>query len=195
MMRCISILFFLFGIYIPSTAQRSDALKPDFIVLQHAGSIGFISTGIGYSVFKEKGRASLHYGFVPKPLGGPLNILSAKVFFEPLSLPVWHRVTMNPIDFGIMGSYHYGSGYESRWPSDQYPEGYYWWNPAIRVHVGMESSVTIRFKKDHPLRSASAYIEFNTNELYLVSYLQNTRTIRFMDIVKIGTGARLYFNR
>jgi hypothetical protein len=173
--------------------QKSHWAVPDFFVIQHAGSIGFFSAGVGYDVFESKARFSTHFGTVPLNRGGILNVVSAKLFFKPTTLTVWNRVKFNPVDVGIMGSYHYGDDFETRWPEGVHPKGYYWWHPALRAHIGMESSLTYECKKGHAFRSLTGYIEFNTNELYLVSFIQNVQTVSAWDIIKIGAGARIHF--
>lgn len=174
-----------------SFSQKKNWAVPDFGVAQYAGSIGYFSIGAGYDVFKSNARFSMHYGIVPKNVGGELNVISAKVFFKPASFTVWNRVKLNPFDVGVMGSYHYGDKFDEQWPEGS--KGYYWWHPALRLHLAMESSLTYIFPKDHRLKSITGYFEFNTNELYFISYIQNTHTIRFWDIVKIGTGCRINF--
>jgi hypothetical protein len=186
----------LFGILLISAStfgQRKNWAVPDFGVMQYAGSIGTFSVGAGYDVFNSKARFSMHYGTVPKALGGPINIFALKLFCKPASFTVWNRVKMNPFDVGITTSFNYGDNFEERWPEGVHPRGYYWWNPSLRLHIGMESSVTYRFPKDHRLRSITGYYEFNTNELYFVSFIKNTSTVSFWDIVKIGTGVRINF--
>jgi hypothetical protein len=173
--------------------QKSQWAVPDFFVIQHAGSIGFFSAGVGYDVFNSKGRFSSHFGTVPFNRGGTLNIVSLKLFFKPTTLTVWNRVKFNPVDIGLMTSYHYGNDFESRWPEGVHPKGYYWWHPALRAHLGMESSVTYEFKKGHSFKHVTGYLEFNTNELYFVSFIQNVRTVKIGDIIKIGAGARIHF--
>lgn len=175
-------------------AQQSHWTVPDFAVAQYAGSIGYFSAGIGYNVFKSRARFSTHFGHVPRSRGGKLNIVAAKLFFKPMTLTVWNRVRMNPIDIGLMGSYNYGDGFETRWPEGAHPRGYYWWNPALRAHFAMETSVTYEFRKGHSLRAITGYIEYNSNELYFVSFIQNINTVRLSDIVKVGTGVRIFFS-
>jgi hypothetical protein len=174
-------------------SQRSNWVVPDFVTMQYAGSIGYFSAGVGYNVFKNKARFSTHYGIVPENRGGYLNVVSTKLFFKPTTLTIWNRVRMNPIDVGLMGSFHFGDEFETRWPEGVHPKGYYWWHPALRAHLAMESSVTYEFRKGHRLTSVTGYVEFNTNELYFVSFIQNIDTVSLWDIVKIGTGARLNF--
>ena len=179
---------------IPTAAfsQRKNWAVPDFGVVQYAGSIGFVSFGAGYDVFKSKARFSMHYGFVPSTKGGPLNILTLKLFCKPTSWRLSENMKINPFDFGVMGSYHYGDDFDEQWP-DVHPKGYYWWNPALRLHLAMESSVSYKFPKDHRFNAISAYLEFNTNDLYIVSYAKNASTIKPWQIIKLGTGVRLNF--
>jgi L-rhamnose mutarotase len=43
------------------------------------------------------------------------------------------------------------------------------------------------------VRTLSAYLEFNTNDLYLVSYVLNAGSLRIGEVVKAGIGVRLGF--
>lgn len=174
-------------------AQQDRWALPDFGVVQYAGSIGYFSAGMGYHVFKSKARFSTHFGVVPKNRGGTLNIVSAKLIFKPKTYDIARRLRLSPFDLGLMGSFHYGDNFETRWPEGVHPKGYYWWHPALRAHLILESSIRYEFAEGHRFQSVSGYIEFNTNELYLVSFVQNMRTVRLTDIVKIGTGLRLDF--
>ncbi len=185
-------LFICFIFPFDTRGQEQKGLIPDFATVQYAGSIGYFSAGVGYNIFKSKARFSTHFGMVPPNKGGHLNILSAKLFFKPATFTIWNRVRMNPFDIGIMASYHYGDNFQTRWP-ENIPRNYYWWHPALRAHLAMESSVTYEFRKDQRLTSITGYIEFNTNELYFLSFVQNVKTISFWDIVKIGTGVRMNF--
>ncbi len=175
------------------SAQHINQLIPDFATLQYAGSIGYLSAGAGYDVFESKARFSTHFGVVPVRTGGQLNVVSIKFFYKPITLTVWNRVRMNPIDIGIMASYHYGNKFETHGLEGEYPKGYYWWHPAFRTHLAIENSVTYEFKKGHRFTSITGYIEFNTNELYFISFIRNMRIVSLWDVIKIGTGARLTF--
>ncbi|MCK5029563.1 MAG: hypothetical protein KAR57_08010, partial [Bacteroidales bacterium] len=39
---------------------------PDYVKLQFAGGIGFLSTGIGYTFFDHRLDVSFFYGYVPE---------------------------------------------------------------------------------------------------------------------------------
>lgn len=36
-------------------------------------------------------------------------------------------------------------------------------------------------------------VELNTNEIYLVSYIQNAKSLRPSEVIKVGMGVRLKF--
>jgi hypothetical protein len=173
-------------------AQDSKPYRPDFIEAKFAGSVGQYSIGVGYDVFRKKGRTSIHLGHVLKGSGGPLTIVAAKLFYSPLVVKVNDDLTWWPVDFGVKVSYHFGEPFYIRWP-DRYPKGYYWWNSAIRMHLAIESSLEVTMPEDSRFRTASAFIQFNTNDLYLVSYITNVKSIHFLEIVKAGIGARVFF--
>src|SRR5687767_10505935 len=139
--RCLLTVGLLLGCITAGFSQKRDWMIPDFGVVQYAGSIGYFSAGLGYNIMKSKARVIAHFGHVPIGLGGSLNIISAKLYFKPATFTIWNRVRMNPFDIGLMASYHYGDNFEERWPEGVHPRGYYWWHPALRTHLGMESSV------------------------------------------------------
>lgn len=193
MNKIYSLMFLLSLVTTFGFSQWKNWALPDFGVIQYAGSIGYFSAGLGYDVFKSKARFSTHFGYVPKKQGGNLNVLAIKLLFKPVSLRLGNRLQMNPVDFGLMGSYHYGDNFETRWPEGVHPKGYYWWNPALRAHLAMETSVTYEFRKEFAFRSIMGYLEFNTNELYFISLIQNIKTVNAWDVIKIGAGTRVNF--
>ncbi len=173
-------------------SQKVKSALPDFAIIQYAGSIGHISGGIGYDVFKSRGRFSTHFGWVPLGAGGTRNVISARLMFEPITLTVWNRVYMNPIDVGVMASFNYGDDLQSR-RTELRSDDYSWWHPAIRTHVVLENAVTYQFKKEKRFHSVTGYIEVNTNEYYFITFIRNLNSVRLTDIIKLGTGVRLAF--
>lgn len=180
------------AVFVSAQAQKHGAI-PDFGVVQYAGSIGYFSVGAGYDIFKDKGRMSLHYGYTPPAKGGPLNIIATKFFYEPFIINITDKVVLQPADIGLMISYHAGNNFSTSWPSHRYPEGYYWWKTSLRLHLALESSFTLIFDDKSFFKKFTGYAEFNTNELYVVSYVTNSHALSFADIIKIGIGARLNF--
>ncbi|MBL7877813.1 MAG: hypothetical protein JNL53_19260 [Cyclobacteriaceae bacterium] len=174
-----------------SLAQESKNWGPDFLVAQYAGSIGYASVGVGYDLGK-KSRASIHYGYVPENKGGVLNIVTGKYSYSPVTIQPSSKYLIQPINVGGMISYHLGGDYYFRWPKHRYPTGYYWWSSALRIHATIESSITFQIN-DSFIKSITTYVEFNTNDLYIISYLQNIESLHLFDIVKTGVGVRVKF--
>lgn len=173
-------------------AQGIRALIPDHVGIQYAGSIGWMSVGGSYDMFTERLRAGLQYGYVPKKMGGGLHLLSASVLYRPMKFEVFDAVTVNPLDIGMKAVYHFGDQFYINWP-ERFPQGYYWWKSALRLHLLTESSVTVKLKNAGKIKSVTGYIEVNTNDLYLVSYVLNPSSLSILDIVKTGCGLRICF--
>jgi hypothetical protein len=173
-------------------AQIAQKLAPDFANLQYAGSNGWIGAGIGYNLFRGRFRAGLQYGYVPPEKGGSLHLFSGSLFYRPLHIRINNNLSLNPFDIGVKGSYQFGKDYFFRLPA-RYPANYYWWKPAFRLHLATESSVTFKLSGKTGIRSLSTYIELNTNDLYLVSYFLNARSLTVGEVVKAGIGLRVNF--
>src|SRR5690349_8681129 len=118
-----------------SHAQKRSPLLPDFAVAQYAGSIGYLSGGIGYDVLRNRGRVSAHFGSVPRSQGGPLDIFCAKFFVEPWTIAMSEKFTFNPLDVGVMVSYHTGADFKENIPNYLAERNYYWFNTNMRLHV------------------------------------------------------------
>lgn len=189
---CSSVLL-LFTVVAHAQPQRNGI--PDFVTAQFAGSIGYLSVGLGYDIFGGNGRVGAHYGYVPAAKGGSVRVFAAKMVYAPFVIVSTREygLQFNPIDVGIIASWHSGSGIKSHWPDTQYPRGYYWWHPAVRLHLLTEHAITYRFPEDNRLKALTGYVEFNLNDLYLVSYVQNVRSLRLTDVVKTGVGIRARF--
>lgn len=62
----------------------------------------------------------------------------------------------------------------------------------MRFHLNTQTSFTYRLKSDR-VQSVTGFVDLNVNELYLVSYVKNARSLSITDIVKVGYGVRLNF--
>lgn len=170
-------------------AQNRSALSPDFYTAQFAGSIGYISVGAGYTFFKNKMDVSLHYGFVPKRMGGEFHIATARFVYQPWQWPISKRLTLSPFNTGIFISYHADSDLSTSWPS-RYEDGYYWWQTAIRFHLLWEQRLSFALNGGR-FSHLQVFTQLNTNELYAISYLLNTGSIKPSEFVKLGMGVRV----
>jgi len=183
---------FITGAASSSYAQFVKKLAPDFAQIQYAGSNGWMGLGAGYEFFNRHLRTHFQYGYVPPSKGGRLHLLSGAVFYQPARIKANNHLQINPLDIGLKGSYQFGNDYFFNLPS-RYPPNYYWWKPALRLHLATESSLTFKLPANGGIRTLSAYLEFNTNDLYLVSYVLNAGSLRIGEVVKAGIGVRVGF--
>jgi hypothetical protein len=202
-MRRFFILFFA-GLLLLGrpTAVAQDSAKvvtrkwyvPDVAVAQYAGSIGFLSVGAGYSIFKDKAYVDFLFGYVlPSQAGGEsLETLTLKFTAAPWKIRLGERTEVRPLTIGTFFNYTMGRQYSSDLPG-WYPSGYYWWSEAVRVNVFIGGSVSRTTTRWKSVRRASLYYELGTNEIKFVSYVQNTGYLNIWQILHAGVGVRAHF--
>jgi len=190
------ILFFFNLFFLPSFIFGQNkflkALIPDYINIQYGGSIGYMSGGIGYYFFNEKTTASVHYGFVPESEGGSINILTTKFDYKPFSIKLGKDLIFKPINPVVFVSYTLGRNFDKEFDPDQYPDGYYWWSTALKIHLGFSTELKILGSDKSTIKAVSVYAETNTNDLYAVSWFENRTTTSFTKIFFWGYGVRLH---
>ena len=174
-------------------AKKEKWYKPDHIKLQYAGGIGFLSPAIGISFAKEKIQSDLFVGYVPKGVGG-LNIwmITLKNTYFPFTIkPLRSDITIYPLSIGGYINYTIGDQYETFYP-DYYPDGYYWWDSALRLGIFLGGKIS-KPLNNFPFNRASIYYEVGTNDLYLVSYFENLKYFKPYDILNIAIGVEMSF--
>lgn len=177
-------------------AQKSlvSLLIPDYLEIQHAGSIGYMSAGIGYRLSpREKTTLSFHYGYVPEPKGGELHIAAVKFEYKPFAIHIKDKLIFYPVNPGIFLSYTFGEQFGLTFDQDQYNKGYYFWSPALREHLSFSSELKIMGDGSSKIRAISLYTEANTNDLYLISWYENRTKTPIYQIFHLGFGVRMNF--
>lgn len=191
------VLVLLLVIHIKVSAQDLRFLIPDGAVAQYAGSIGYFSGGISYQLFPNKrGNLDLLYGFVPGSKGGVLNITTAKFAYKPwqIRLKDWGKIY--PFNPGVFLTYTFHKDLSLKFPGGQYSHDYYYWSEALRPHIAFNSEIELdadKVLKNSGIKAISLYGEINTNDYYLINYLQNMSALTIDDIFQIGIGMRVKF--
>lgn len=189
------IILGLFLISIRANAQKF--LIPRTAMVQRAGSIGYNSFGAGYNLFgNRKGSLDFSWGYVPKSKGGRQDILAAKFAYRPINIKLRNWGVLNLANPGAFVSHHPGGKFHTTLNKDQYPTGYYWWSSAVRFHVSLSTELKMNTPKSLArtgVEHIALYGEFNTNELYFVSWFKNRDKLPFADILKLGFGVKAYF--
>ena len=167
--------------------------KPDHIKLQYAGSIGFISPGVGIAYAKDKMETDFYFGYLPKKIGGDhLIMLTLKNTYYPFSIKPKNRdFVIYPFSIGGFFNYTFGSEYTTSWPS-YYEDGYYWWDSAIRLGFFIGGKIT-KPVSNLPFQSISSYYEIGSNDLYFISYIQNIKYFKPYEIFNLAIGIKMTF--
>ena len=93
-----------------------------------------------------------------------------------------------------MGGYgSYTHGLRNPGKPGQYPDDYYWFSNTVRVGplLGSRLSYALPTTAAGRRRNLSGYYELGTNDLYLLSYVQNRRALAPHDILTLTLGLKL----
>lgn len=183
--------------FIPIEVKGQKFLIPQTALIQRAGSIGYNSFGAGYNLFANKrGSLDLAWGYVPKSKGGRQDIFAAKFAYRPFNVKINNFGVLSPLNPGLFVTHHPGGTFHTLLDKDQYPHRYYWWSSAVRFHLSASTELKINTPKSLAktgIEQVAVYTEFNTNELYFVSWFKNREEIKLGDIFKLGFGVKAYF--
>lgn len=160
------------------------------ISAQHAGSIGLASIGWMRHTHNERIGVGLWFGHTPRSHGGSLSTWALRFMYTPWKVDVGEHLLLEPIQVGVFVAYTAGLDLRTSWPS-HLEKGYYWWFPNFRQHLHVRSQLGWRAGKDRSQRLA-AYLEVNTNDLYVYSWWPNRKSISVGDIVFLGAGMQYY---
>jgi hypothetical protein len=177
-------------------AQDSLSVKrkwymPDHLKAQFAGSIGLFSAGAGYAIFNNKTDFDFYVGYLPQRFSND-DLVTVNV---KLTQPLW-RINPHPdwkiavLTTGIYLSYTFGREFSTDLP-EWYPEGYYWWKESLRPNIFIGGNAQRRIRNNKSFTAVGLYYEIGTNDLKLVSYVQNTGFLSIFDILHAGVGVKL----
>jgi hypothetical protein len=179
------------------SAQKLRFLIPDGVIVQHAGSIGYFSGGINYDLFNNhKGSLDVMFGVVPESKGGGFTTLNTKFAYRPFEIKINDWLIVHPLNPGAFFSYTLDKDFDLTWDKGQYLKGYYYWSEALHFHISFGSEIkllTTGLRASTKVKSLTFYYEVNTNEMYIVNYVQNKKALSVTDIFKAGIGIKASF--
>jgi len=163
--------------------KKFSRLAPHHVKLQFAGSIGFLSGGFGYESARKKLQYDFFYGYVPEKIGGvAIHSVTGKMTWILISKQLKKGLRIDPLITGFLVNYTFGKQY-FLFKTPYYPGFYYGFPTAAHLGIFIGSNI----KKNR----LGLYYELGTHAKDLASYVTNTRTLDFVDILNIGIGARL----
>jgi hypothetical protein len=164
---------------------------PDYVKLQFAGGIGFLSTGIGYTFFDHRLDVSFFYGYVPEYFtADDLHSISLQLTAKLFRLK-YKNIEILPLNIGWFAHHTFGNEYWVTLP-DNYPDNYYWWSPGRNAGIFLGGEIKTKLFADKTPASGTAfYARVGTRGLYFVSKFENS-SIPISDIIELGFGVAVY---
>ena len=174
-------------------AQSDDSTRasrwyvPDFIPVQYAGNIGFISAGVGYASRLRNYELGIMYGYVPRSMAGTyIHTVTAKNTFPVTRYQLKDRKILIPY-VGLGVSLEVGGNAFFRMP-DHFPDSYYDYPKNMRVLAYGGAKVQHLFEDDfHGLSGVELFAEAGTVDLY-VWYKAMSNEIRLKEIFTLAVG-------
>ncbi|PKV67092.1 hypothetical protein [Pontibacter ramchanderi] len=175
----------------PFTSLGQDStFSPYHAKVQYAGSIGFVSAGIGRSFFHEKLETDLFVGYLPEQIGGDhIWTTALKATAVPFKTIPVGSLDWQPLRTGLQLSYTFGEQYFIVEPREKYEKGYYGFPTALHLYLHLGGQVD--FARVGELQRFAVYYEVNTSAEYLISYIQNPKYLGLGKIFNLALGVRV----
>lgn len=174
--------------------RKWDKLIPRQTKLQYAGSMGMFSQSIGWYYGKhQRWETDFFLGFIP-PLDGMDGHITTtlKQTYSPWKIRCNDALSISPLSTGIYINKIFGSDFWQKLPK-RYPDKYYFWMLNTRINIFAGQSINLRLDKVSVSgNELSFFYEFSTNDLYIMSAIDN-RSLNFFDILGLSFGLRYRF--
>lgn len=168
-------------------------LTPRYVKTQVAGGMGLVSMGFGWDFGKSKQwETDMMIGYIPKfSANRGALAFTLKQNYIPWKVPLSERFILEPLETGLYMNKVVGENFWSVEP-EKYDGPYYKFATSIRFSVffGQRIKMFI-FAKDPHWKSISLFYELSTNDLYLISYAGNTKSLSLGDILVLSFGLKL----
>ncbi len=170
--------------------KKNKWYMPDYIKIQYAGNIGFLSIGAGYEWWREISQTDILYGYVPECKGeATIHTFTIKNTFRLYQFNIKQKYNISPI-LGFSVSLEPGQNSYLRLP-DKYPEGYYSTNSIYAcLNLGVKSK--FKFDEKRFFNSIETYAEINTIADY-VYYNLKAQEDWEDDIWSLALGVNIFF--
>ena len=199
MRYCVYILL-MFGSYVvhgkdseDSIARRNDLVRawyvPDYVPVQYAGNLGWLSAGVGFATRKDNFQQSLIYGYTPARVSGiRLHTVSAKSIFHLYRHDLNFRNSLIPyaalsVSLDVAGNSFFTL-------PDNMPDGYYHFPKSIHAipAIGVKHRhLNGRLKG---VKGLEFFAELSTVDIYLY-YKVTSKEVKLSDITSFSLGVHL----
>ena len=171
--------------------ERWSALIPTQFVIQNAGNMGALSSGIGWDYGKHW-ETQLLFGFIPKhhSTRGKLTI-TLKENYIPWSIDIRHGWSAKPLSASLYLNTVYGHEFWRSQPS-RYPDGYYqFMSTKFRLNAALGQQITWQIPDNRSKRAKSitVFYELSTCDLDIRAKVIE-HSIPLKDIVGLSFGVK-----
>lgn len=183
--------FLLLALATDASAAGRAWYLPDQAKLQFAGSIGFLSPGVGWASAGRGLEADLFLGWVPPAIGGDdVFSVTGKLTLQPWRRDLGRRWILRPLYGALLLTYTFGRQYFIR-PPPQYRGGYFDGPTALRAGIALGGNVAVR--TDGAVREVGLYWEVVALDFMLVSWFRNAGSLGPGDVFSLALGLRAGF--
>lgn len=170
-------------------------LVPTYNKIQFAGSMGLISMGTGWDYGKNnQWETDLLFGFVPKYSSGKNKLtMTLKQNFIPWTVRLNDQFNLKPLSTGLYVNTVFGNDFWRTEPS-KYPNSYYKFSTKLRINVFMGQAWEFKLDTSKKVfcKSISFFYEISTNELYLISAVNN-KYLKASDFLSLSLGIKIQY--
>lgn len=167
-------------------------LLPEYIKVQYAGNMGFLSLGGGWDYGKNKHwETDLFLGFIPKYSTDRNKItFTLKQNYIPWRIAAGEKITFEPLLSGLYLNTVFGNEFWLSEP-DKYPSNYYSFSTRLRVNIFAGQRITYKLDSERDyLNAVSIFYEISTSDLYLISAAGN-KYLKPKDYLTLSLGIKL----
>ena len=193
------------GIYLEKTKKVSkydlrqhwyrkywSTLIPTQAVIQYAGNMALISTGIGWDYgSRREWETHAMFGFLPKYQSRRNKLtFTLKENFIPWSVYLGKGFAFEPLSTGLYLNSIIGHEFWAHQPV-RYNSGYYTFSTKIHLNIFVGERITKRISPNRRLlvKSVTGFYEISSPDLYIFTKIKN-KSLSLYDIICLSVGVK-----
>ena len=158
--------------------DNKSTLMPNQTKLQYAGSMGLVSSGVGWSYGKSNNwETDIMVGYIPKYATDKAKMcITIKENFIPWKIQLRNSsFFLEPLTSGIYVNTVSGEEFWAKEPK-KYPNPYYKFSTKVRfnISIGQRMMYKIPASMKTRVKFISVFYEISSNDLYIVSAFRDS---------------------
>ena len=172
------LLFMFLAINGAMAQDNKSKLRPNQTKLQYVGSMGLVSSGLGWSYGKSNNwETDIMIGYIPKYTTDKAKMcMTIKENFIPWKIQLRNSTFfLEPLTSGIYVNTVSGEEFWAKEP-EKYPKPYYGFSTKVRfnISVGQRMTYKILTSMKARVKFISAFYEISSSDLYIVSAFRDS---------------------